>query len=542
MSSFNIKTYPFLKNYKRKTDALKQVVIRARIYYQENGKQKFQQTFDIPLFDDEGQIIRVTEAEFLNRQTSENLKYRLPEVELLIRKAIYRITRENLFLDIKNIHKYTYELHQESDKHLTTMTFNEDVEKIFGYPVPIGVWESFISEKHTNEVTGELVLFEELEDIAKNIEGEFYEVRRKGETEKLDFNTRYKSGEFDRDNIFECFGFCWSNHPTKNEPLIADSYKGLLLRLYDYRYNANPPEHVKYFNEEWVVEFLKFIVSEGFAVVHPKNYTPFNLPKLKLALIKAERQPYKFGAFEKLVKHLKRYIFLLQKYKIVNYSSDVKFIDAIDFVGRDVNKTSYTRRGHSLTIEEFDRLCKANFEDTTLNIARNMFIIATMGGGLRGEEFFNDELSVQNLDGKLALHIYRSKTQTIEINPVFGILEEVIKSNHNQLPEFLSDIDLRKALKEIASILNFDRIIFSPNTYIDSKGGQIKHVLKDIFSIYFARKTFVEFLDSSGMSDDDIIEFTSHSKRETLKHYKGNLSLTNKFKLLEKLQLQTAFQ
>ena len=85
--------------------------------------------------------------------------------------------------------------------------------------------------------------------------------------------------------------------------------------------------------------------------------------------------------------------------------------------------------------------------------------------------------------------------------------------------------------------MNFDRTIFSPNTFLDSAGGQIKDVLKEIFSIYFARKTFITMLDAKGMSDDDIIEFSSHSKVGTLKHYKGNLSLSNKFKLIDKLNL-----
>ena len=532
-----IKTFPFLKHYRRKSDDLKQVIIRARISYHQSNLQKIQKTFDVTVLSENGEKIRATDAELSNRNTIDKLKYRIPEIESLIYKAISRIIRENKNLNIVNITELVYNSEMESYKQLDETIYNDEIERLFGYPIPIAIWEELISHKHLNEETNQPVLYEELEDIAKNIESEYYEQKSKDEINKLDFKIRYKLGHFDRNNIFECFGFCWSQHPTKNELLISDTYKGLILRLHDYRFNANPPEHIKFFNTEWINEFLKVLVSEGFAVVHPKNYTPFTLDNLKVALIKAKRQPYKYGSFEKIVKHIKHYIYLMQKYKIISYNEDVKFIDAKDFVNREVNKTGYTRREHSLTIDEFKELCATDFASNRLNTARDMFIIATLGGGLRGEEFYGDELSVEKLDGRYVLHIYRSKTQTIEINPAFGELEKVIQRNNDKLPEFISELDLRRSLKEIAESMNFDRTIFSPNTFLDSAGGQIKDVLKEIFSIYFARKTFITMLDAKGMSDDDIIEFSSHSKVGTLKHYKGNLSLSNKFKLIDKLNL-----
>jgi hypothetical protein len=43
--------------------------------------------------------------------------------------------------------------------------------------------------------------------------------------------------------------------------------------------------------------------------------------------------------------------------------------------------------------------------------------------------------------------------------------------------------------------------------------------------------------DTFGMPDDFIIVFTSHSKRETLKHYKPELSLAKKIKILQDMDL-----
>lgn len=39
--------------------------------------------------------------------------------------------------------------------------------------------------------------------------------------------------------------------------------KSLLLRLHDYRYNENPPEHVRYFDADWINNFLKFLVQNS---------------------------------------------------------------------------------------------------------------------------------------------------------------------------------------------------------------------------------------------------------------------------------------
>jgi len=83
----------------------------------------------------------------------------------------------------------------------------------------------------------------------------------------------------------------------------------------------------------------------------------------------------------------------------------------------------------------------------------------------------------------MMLNIYQSKTQTHNINPVFGELEEVIKRNNGKLPEFQPVEQFRESLKTIAVTLKFDRIITSPNTYIDSNENQIKSKLSDIFSI-----------------------------------------------------------
>ena len=354
----------------------------------------------------------------------------------------------------------------------------------------------------------------------------------------MDFNKRYKEGYYDKTNIFHCLGYCWSNDEKNNEPLIPESYKGLLLRLHDYRFNENPSEHAKDFNEKWIDDFLRFLAQEGYSAFAPRSYHPFNLEKYRIKFIKAERRPYRYAGFEKIVKHLKRYVFLLQKHKIIEYNRNPKFIDAKDYVGRKVLTTPYTRREHSLTKDEFELLASTDFRNEKLNTARDMFILAVIGGGFRGEELYNHELEVEKRMGKYVIHIFHSKTSSQNSNPVFGALHEVIERNKGKLPNFLPREEFRASLKEIAQKLNLNRTIISPNTFLYAKEKQTKEVLKDIFSIYFARKTLVTILTAYGINDEKIIEFTAHSNTSTLKHYKAELSLSDKFKIINSLMEQ----
>jgi len=57
--------------------------------------------------------------------------------------------------------------------------------------------------------------------------------------------------------------------------------------------------------------------------------------------------------------------------------------------------------------------------------------------------------------------------------------------------------------------------------------------LKDIFNSYFARKTCVRVLNSNGFSEEEIIEFTAHADRSTLKYYKGNMTIEDKERLVK---------
>ena len=169
-----IKTFPFLRHYKGIRDGKKQVKIRVRIFHQHLAKLSLDKTLDIKLLALDGSLIKVTEAEFKNRNGNEILKFRIPEIESSIIRSINRLTREEKTINSANVFKYTYLPDKETDATSGDMIDNEKVQEIYGHPVPAQVWDNLISEYHTNEITGEPVLLEELEDIAINIESEYY--------------------------------------------------------------------------------------------------------------------------------------------------------------------------------------------------------------------------------------------------------------------------------------------------------------------------------------------------------------------------------
>jgi hypothetical protein len=110
-------------------------------------------------------------------------------------------------------------------------------------------------------------------------------------------------------------------------------------------------------------------------------------------------------------------------------------------------------------------------------------------------------------------------------------LNDVIK-RHNGLPVFLNVDDFRTCLQTIAQQIPLDRIISIPDTFINSRRDMIKVRIYEIFNPYFARKTCVTMLNYLGLSEEEIIEFTSHADKRTLKYYKGNMTIEDKERLI----------
>jgi hypothetical protein len=524
-----IRTNPFKKSPARKKDGLHQVKIRVFIGSSDFGKFRKKVTLEINILDETNQPVLASSSEFDNRKSNKTLNLTILKTEDKIKDSVVQMLKDNTKLTSPNLFNYLYKkrksLKPETMADSEETVWNDEVKKFFDEPVPVSVWEKYklaVFEDDTEDITEE-----EMQDIA---DGVYLSHNRDKETKaikSMSFNERYKSGNYDKSNIFELFGFCWSENYRNGESLVTGSYKSLIVQLNDYRFNAKPSEWVKDFNDEWIGSFFKYLIEKGYPVVHFRGYDPFTIVKYRDRLIKSERLPYKEKSFQKVVKHLKRHIDILQKNDLIPYKKNTKLLQASDYLKRKSKKQTYTRREHSLTVHEFNLIADTDFKDQNLNLARDMFIIAVLGGGFRTLELYNDHVYVQ--DNRI--HIYRTKTNQTSTNPIFLQLNEVVK-RHNGLPVFLNVDDFRSCLQTIAQQLPLDRIISIPDTFINSKKDMIKVRIKEIFNPYFARKTCVTMLNYLGLSEEEIIEFTCHADKRTLKYYKGDMTIEDKERLI----------
>jgi hypothetical protein len=524
-----IRTNPFKKSPARKKDGLHQVKIRVFIGTSEFGKFRNKITLEINVLDEDNNPVLASSSEFENRKSNKSLNLTILKAENRIKDSVLQMIKDSAKLTSTNLFNYLYkkskspitEVLHESEETV----WNDEVEKFFDNPIPISVWKKFnqaLLEDETDDITEE-----EIRDIAAGVEFGDSRDREIKRISSMSFNARYKSGNYNKSNIFELFGYCWSVNPKNNEPLITGSYRSLIFQLNDYRFNANPSERVIDFNDAWIDRFLRYLIDKGYPVIHERGYDPFSIVKYQERFVKSKRLPYKEKSFQKVVKHLKRHIDILQKYDLIPYKKNTKLIQAGDYLMRKAKKQTYTRREHSLTVHEFDLIADTDFKDQNLNLARDMFVIAVLGGGFRTQELYNDHIYIQSN----RLHIYRKKTNETSTNPIILQLKEVI-NRHNGLPEFLNVDDFRTSLQVIGNQLPLDRVISIPDTFINSGKDMIKVKIKDIFNPYFARKTCVTILNHLGLSEEEIIEFTSHADKRTLKYYKGNMTIEDKERLI----------
>jgi hypothetical protein len=528
--NLEIRTNPFKKSPARKKDGLHQLKIRVFIGSNDQGRFRNKITLEIKVLDESNKQILVSADEFDNRKSNKTLNLIILKTESKINDTVGKMIEGNVKITSENLFKYLYKnikaKKTEDAVEAEKTIWNDEVERFYGEPVPVSVWEKFklaVIDDETKNITEE-----EIQNIAEGVYFDHLRSKETGRISSMSYNERYKTGNYNKSNIFELFGFCWSDNPKNGEPLITGSYRSLIVQLNDYRFNAKPSESIKDFNDGWITSFLKYLINKGYPLVHIRGYDPFTIVKYRGRFIKAERIPYNEVSFQKLVKHLKRHIDILQKYDMIPYTKNTKLIQASDFLKRKAKNQIYTRRDHSLTVKEFDLIADTDFNDKNLNLARDMFIIAVLGGGFRTLELYNDHLYIQ--DNRL--NIYRKKTNDRSINPIVLQLNDVIK-RHNGFPEFLKVEEFRSCLKTIAKKVPLDRVISIPDTKVNSEKGYKKVKIYEIFNPYFARKTCVTILNHLGLSEEEIIEFTCHADTRTLKHYKGKMTIEDKERLMQ---------
>jgi len=493
------------------------------------GKFRNKITLEVTILDESNNPVLASSSEFDNRKSNKSLNLIIMKTEVKIKDSVVQMIKDNTKLTSTNLFNYLYKKRKSQKTEIVPDTeetvWNDEVKQFFDAPVPVSVWEKYklaVIEDDAEDITEE-----EMQNIGDGVYVDHFRDKETKRVSSMSFNERYKTGNYDKSNIFELFGFCWSVNPKNGESLVTGSYKSLIVQLNDYRFNAKPSERVLDFNDEWINKFFRYLIDKGYPVIHERGYDPFSIVKYQERFVKSERLPYKEKSFQKVVKHLKRHIDILQKYDLIPYKKNTKLIQASDYLKRKAKKQTYTRREHSLTAQEFNLIADTDFKDLKLNLARDMFVIAVLGGGFRTQELYNDHVYVQHN----RIHIYRSKTNQTSTNPIFLQLNDVIK-RHNGLPVFLNVDDFRTCLQTIAQQIHLDRVISIPDTFINSRKDMIKVRICEIFNPYFARKTCVTMLNYLGLSEEEIIEFTCHADKRTLKYYKGNMTIEDKERLI----------
>lgn len=535
-----IRTCLFRKDYDR-ADGKKQLKILAKVGDNSTNTFRIKKRYEITLLKEAKKYL-VTDNEYERLKKISEERVSLFQTEIRIKHIITDLLSKNSKINPQLIHDKLYELENRVAANENLLNWNEflsaysddeatieNVANLESAMNDLRKQQGFISDENISDIF-EAVKFDESRD--KQIK----------KIEKMSLNERYLKGHFDKNSIIEVFGYCWSTNLQKNEPYVADSYRSLILQITDYIYNSKSASpKISDFNHKWVDNFLVYLIQKGYPKVNVVGYSPFGINKYFEKLKTAERVPYKTSTFQKAVKHLKQYINILQTVSLLPIAAlSVKAISPTTYLSRASVKENYTRREHTLNLQELNDLQNKIFDNSTHALARDMFLIQVYAGGLRVMELYDSNLSVQ---GEY-ISIYRLKTRKITVNPILPELKKVLKRNNDQIPTLLKESDYAKYLKEIAALMEWDRTIKAVNTTLDAEGRSGKRdderveviSVKDIFKPYCARKTIVNYLSLNGFSQEEIIEFTQHMDTKTLKHYKSLLSPEQKRDMvLEKL-------
>jgi hypothetical protein len=529
-SDFLVKTYAVLLSYKAKDDT-KQVAIRVRII---ERKTKKENRTNIVCYDELNESIKLTTIAFKSNKYDIKIKNRIAEIDERVKFAIHHFLSHNLTITKKKLTQFVYNKMSDeqktvfSDENVDDPVIVEQLENIgIDTPVAKDVVSKFATLKEDdfrNDETGEQI---DIEDVINGIQAEYDQKIRDEEISKMGVDVRYKKGHFNKENIFDIFGFCWSISKKKGKPYISDGYKSLILKMADYRVNAQPDEHVSKFNEKWISDFILFLKLEGYAKVHPKNYTPFTIKEYDFKLLTAERNVYTYSGFDKQIKHLKKYIDTVQGAGLIpKHTVDTRFINTSDYIAN--NTVTYTRSSHALNTSEIELILNSRLDGKN-ETARQMFLIQTFAGGLRNEEFYNKYFKLAHANDMWYFMYYASKVDVAVENPLIeGYSDVLLKQISYELPVFLKVDEYRAKLTEVASELKLNRNIRYLIPMANGKTQVIDKKIWEIINPYWCRKSFVRFAYSLGWTGDKIIQWTGHGDTKTLKSYFDQLSAEEK--------------
>lgn len=538
MKNVFIKTNLIRVRYKRQ-DGSSQLKVLAKVGYLADNKFNELRRFEVTIRDMLNNICLVTDYQYerLKAQPPTTERLQLFNIETKIKKIILELMSEGKNFTVKEINDRLYEIQSEDAVDTKIKSWNDFLNKISSTEEGISYQRDEIEriEKAISDTINAQnnITDEDIDNIKDSVGVEIQIEKEKKYVQSLTVDERYSQGKFDKNNIIEVFGYCWSKNPKNNDPFIASSYQSLIFHLADYILNGDSVSNsLTRFNLEWVEDFLSFKVKKGYPKIHIKGYTPFNIFDKKEIFTKASREYFKIASFQKVVKILKHYINILQKERLLSQTSiNANHFEAADYISRSTNRDSFTKIEFTLEYEEIEQLLTAKFEDKKMQLATDMYIIQMFAGGLRPVEMYKGNLRFADN----YVSFYRSKNKKVSKNPILPEVRDILNKYPEGLPKFLNISTYREKLKEVAKHFEWNRIITEPDTRINSKKDVTEYKLHEIFLPFTAKKTFVNYLANLGLAEEEIIQFTDQSDVKILRHYKRKLNLEQKRSIIKKL-------
>lgn len=389
----------------------------------------------------------------------------------------------------------------------------------------------------------------DIEGFLISEQAEFNNEQERISQSKLETKVRFQKGYFDQNNIFELFA------SIKHRPDIDNTYNKIIIRLYEYRFFEQPLEQISSLDVEWITEFFKFLWTTGYSSVSTINFDPLKFDGS--IFINKNKNKYQPQSFIKLYS-----VFFTVCKKLLPKN----IFKNIDFENVDVEKICGEKKAkkgshlnENLTNGEFNELFFYRFKSVELGkyqkiftsytkkkklklriedleIARDMFCLSVMAGGLRG---FKD-LQTLNFDSiNKQLFFYADKKDEPMQTPLNVYTEIIAKDYDNHLPTLgyeysLNTINMiyRHLLRAIGEIIPLSRKIISNKEII---------MLKEAFLPKTARKTFSQIMyDIYNFSTDEISIFTGHdllNENVLTASYLNTKSFQKKKKLFERIKL-----
>ncbi|MEP3388175.1 MAG: hypothetical protein ABJO02_08310 [Reichenbachiella sp.] len=550
---------PYLKPNKKKLE--RRVLIPVRVYV--NGNEK---RFNYYLSDVNDSHIYLNTTQLNQRHVINHSKsIRYTSLIRFIENKISTVANEyiqNGQLDVDQLKKYiknavNYEFEKEFVESVNNQMVSIQSEQYGAISVDKEVLESFNKIDIPNEPTidhdGNVEDNnwdrEDVENFLLFHQADHDKEKEKLRISKLSTEERYQNDLFDRSNIFELFA------SIKYDDKIPDTYNKIIIRLFEFRHFRKPPEHVDSLSNIWVTSFFTFLWEHGYTKLNTKIFDPLRFDSAifhdkEIVNYKLQHFYKLYGIFATVCRKL------LTKHQLLNIDFSDKVIEKIC---KSPSPSLGTRKNHNLTNLEFEDLFffkfdekkkqsyqnifsnffnkKTEIEIIDLEVARDLFCLQTMAGGLRGYREIQT-IVIDKVGEGIFFHM--QKINYTQHNPFNVYTKWIAKDWNYQLPKLRfnrSENTLehiyRALLRTIAAIVSFERKIVTDNKPVS---------IKKLFNPYFARKTFSQILyDHYSFRPDDISIFTGHSiegssSKTLIKNYIDEQSPIKKKKLFDKIK------